>query len=49
LPVQAPAKADFRYAVQDFYLSNAIARASALMGELSALAADRARTPMAAE
>ncbi len=49
LPLQAPAKADFRTAVQDFYLTNAIARASALMGELSALAVDRARTPMAAE
>jgi NADH-quinone oxidoreductase subunit G len=49
LPLRAPAKADFRYAVVDFYLTNAIARASSLMGELSALAADRAKTPMAAE
>lgn len=49
LEVKAPAKADFRPAIRDFYLTNAIARASALMGELSALAADRARVQMAAE
>ncbi len=49
LAVTAPASADFRYAVKDFYLSNAIARASALMGELSALAAARANPPIAAE
>ncbi|WBU63185.1 NADH-quinone oxidoreductase subunit NuoG [Paracoccus aerodenitrificans] len=34
-------KADFRYAIGDFYLTNPIARASALMGELSAMAAAR--------
>jgi NADH-quinone oxidoreductase subunit G len=49
LPVKAPAKADFRLAVDDFYLTNPICRASALMGELSALAAQRANPPMAAE
>ncbi len=49
LPVSAPAKADFRPAVRDFYLTNPIARASAVMGELSALAATRAAAPMAAE
>ncbi|MCZ8080901.1 MAG: NADH-quinone oxidoreductase subunit NuoG [Rhodobacteraceae bacterium] len=49
LEVKAPAKADFRLAIRDFYLTNPIARASALMGELSALAADRARVALAAE
>ncbi|MBL4811937.1 MAG: NADH-quinone oxidoreductase subunit G [Rhodobacteraceae bacterium] len=33
----------------DFYLSNPIARASALMGELAALAAERSKSIMAAE
>ncbi|SDD22475.1 NADH-quinone oxidoreductase subunit G [Paracoccus isoporae] len=42
--------ADFRYAIRDFYLTNPIARASALMGELSAMAAARGELPgMAAE
>ncbi|MFZ5708561.1 MAG: NADH-quinone oxidoreductase subunit NuoG [Pseudomonadota bacterium] len=42
--------APFRTAVRDFYLTNPIARASALMAELSAMAAERrAGTPMAAE
>jgi NADH-quinone oxidoreductase subunit G len=49
LAVTAPAKADFRVAVDDFYLTNPIARASRLMGELSALAAARANPPIAAE
>ncbi len=49
LEVVAAGKADFRPAIRDFYLTNPIARASALMGELSALAADRARVQMAAE
>jgi NADH-quinone oxidoreductase subunit G len=49
LEVKAPAKADFRTAVKDFYLTNPIARASALMGELSAMAAERARVALAAE
>ncbi|SDW24126.1 NADH-quinone oxidoreductase subunit NuoG [Litoreibacter albidus] len=42
-------KADFRYALTDFYLTNPIARASELMAELSANAKARANTPMAAE
>ena len=42
-------KADFRYAVSDFYLTNPIARASQLMGELAANAKARANAPMAAE
>ncbi|SDI26146.1 NADH-quinone oxidoreductase subunit NuoG [Aliiruegeria lutimaris] len=42
-------KADFRLAIQDYYLSNPIARASALMAELSAQAKARANTPLAAE
>jgi NADH-quinone oxidoreductase subunit G len=49
LPLKAPAKADFRAAVDDFYLTNPIARASSLMGELSALAAQRAHPAVAAE
>jgi NADH-quinone oxidoreductase subunit G len=49
LPPKAPAKADFRLAVDDFYLTNPIARASSLMGELSALAAQRANPAVAAE
>jgi NADH-quinone oxidoreductase subunit G len=40
---------DFTPVVADFYLTNAIARASALMAECSRLAASRADTPMAAE
>jgi NADH-quinone oxidoreductase subunit G len=49
LPLRDPAKADFRTAVKDFYLTNPIARASALMGELSALASSRVSAPLAAE
>ena len=49
IPLRDPAKADFRNAVKDFYLTNPIARASALMGELSALAKARSATKMAAE
>lgn len=41
--------APFRNAVKDFYLTNPIARASALMAELSALAAARKSKPLAAE
>ncbi|MFN3970473.1 MAG: NADH-quinone oxidoreductase subunit NuoG [Gemmobacter sp.] len=40
---------DFAPAVADFYLTNAIARASALMAECSRLAAGRVDTAMAAE
>ncbi len=49
LAVKAPAKADFRNAVRDFYLTNPIARASVLMGELSSMAAGRAKLAVAAE
>ncbi|AXQ93907.1 NADH-quinone oxidoreductase subunit NuoG [Cereibacter azotoformans] len=49
LPLREPGKADFRLAVWDFYLTNPIARASALMGELSALAARRGQPSLAAE
>jgi NADH-quinone oxidoreductase subunit G len=49
LAIKTPAKADFRYAVDHYYLTNAIARASSLMGELSAMAAGRANPPLAAE
>ncbi|MBL3568523.1 NADH-quinone oxidoreductase subunit G [Rhodovulum sulfidophilum] len=49
LPVTEPARAEFRYAVKDFYLTNPIARASALMAELSANAKARRAAPMAAE
>jgi NADH-quinone oxidoreductase subunit G len=38
-----PGKAAFASAVRDFYLTNAIARASAVMAECSALAAGKAR------
>ncbi|EEW26477.1 NADH-quinone oxidoreductase subunit NuoG [Rhodobacter ferrooxidans] len=49
LPLRAPADADFRNAIKDFYLTNPIARASAVMAELSANHAARAKTQMAAE
>lgn len=39
----------FRTAITSFYLTNPVARASKLMGELAALSADRAKQPMAAE
>jgi len=42
-------KADFRNVVTDFYLTNPIARASALMAELSANAKARGQTRLAAE
>ena len=42
-------RATFRNAFKGFYLTNPIARASKVMGELAALEADRAKTPMAAE
>ncbi|MEN8709676.1 MAG: NADH-quinone oxidoreductase subunit NuoG [Paracoccaceae bacterium] len=42
-------KATFKYAVEDFYLTNAIARSSEVMAELSAQAKALAATPMAAE
>ena len=49
LPLRAPGKAEFRYAIRDFYLTNPIARASSLMAELSAGARARAETAIAAE
>jgi len=49
VPLRDPAKADFRNAVSDFYLTNPIARASSLMGELSANAKARGDVPVAAE
>ena len=38
----APDKAPFRQAIEDFYLTNPIARASAVMAECSVLAEGRA-------
>ncbi len=49
LELRAPGDADFVPAVRDFYLTNPIARASALMGELSAAAKARAEAAIAAE
>ncbi|MCL7409057.1 NADH-quinone oxidoreductase subunit NuoG [Marivivens donghaensis] len=50
LPVTKLGKATFRNAVKDFYLTNPIARSSALMAELSAAAKARAEsTKVAAE
>ena len=49
LALTAPGNADFRNAIKDFYLTNPIARASQLMSELSAQAAERAAAPLAAE
>jgi len=49
IPVKKPGKADFKYAITDFYLTNPIARASSLMAELSANAKARNNPAMAAE
>ncbi len=49
IPLRDPANATFRNAVKDFYLTNPIARASAVMAELSAMAKARAAAPLAAE
>ncbi|WP_299844238.1 NADH-quinone oxidoreductase subunit NuoG [uncultured Paracoccus sp.] len=49
LPVKAMGKGDFAPAIHSFYLTNPIARASTLMGELAAMAAARRAQPMAAE
>jgi NADH-quinone oxidoreductase subunit G len=49
LEVKLPAKATFRNAIKDFYLTNPIARASSVMAELSAMAKARAAAPIAAE
>ena len=49
IPLRDPAKATFRLSAQDFYLTNPIARSSAVMAEMSALAKTRSSTPLAAE
>ncbi len=49
IDVRKPATASVRYAVKDFYLTNPIARASALMAELSAAAKARGQDAVAAE
>jgi len=49
LPEGKLGKADFRLSLEDFYLTNPIARASELMAELSANAKARQDTPVAAE
>jgi NADH-quinone oxidoreductase subunit G len=49
LPVRDMGKATFRNAINDFYLTNPIARASKVMAELSAMQAARSISPMAAE
>ncbi|WP_306045553.1 NADH-quinone oxidoreductase subunit NuoG [Nioella sp. MMSF_3534] len=49
LELRAPAEADFVPAVKDFYLTNPIARASAVMAELSAAAKARSEAAIAAE
>ena len=45
----APAKATFVNPIREFYLTNPIARASTVMGELAAMARARADKPLAAE
>jgi NADH-quinone oxidoreductase subunit G len=49
LPVGQLAKGDFVPAVSAYYLTNPIARASALMGELQGMADGRGKAPLAAE
>ncbi len=49
LELREPGRATFRNVIRDYYLTNPVARASVVMAELSALAADRARAPLAAE
>ncbi len=49
LAVRDMGKATFRNAFKGFYLTNPIARASKVMGELAAMEETRAKTPMAAE
>ncbi len=49
LPAKSLGNATFRNAVKDFYLTNPIARSSALMAELSAMAKARLEAPVAAE
>ena len=49
LELREMGSADFRHAFKGFYLTNPIARASAVMGELAALEADRGKARLAAE
>ena len=49
VPVRDMGKATFRNAFKGFYQTNPIARASAVMAELAAMEADRAKPSMAAE
>src|SRR5690606_34676617 len=49
LEIRSLGNATFRNAIKDFYLTNPVARASAVMAELSAMAKARAAQPMAAE
>ncbi|WP_225030346.1 NADH-quinone oxidoreductase subunit NuoG [Xinfangfangia pollutisoli] len=49
LAPKAPAKATFRNAIRDFYLTNPVARASTVMAELSAMAKARTAPKLAAE
>ena len=49
LPVAALGNAPFLPAVGDYYLTNPVARASSLMGELQAMAKARIDAPLAAE
>ena len=49
LALREMGRATFRNAFKGFYLSNPIARASKVMGELAAMEADRAKTKLAAE
>ncbi|KAF0171617.1 MAG: NADH-quinone oxidoreductase subunit G [Rhodobacteraceae bacterium] len=49
LALREMGRATFRNAFKGFYLTNPIARASKVMGELAAMEADRAKTKLAAE
>ena len=49
LALKAMGKASFRNAFKGFYLTNPIARASVVMGDMAALEADRAKQTLAAE
>ena len=49
LELRDMAVASFRNVIKGFYLTNPIARASKVMGELAALEADRAKLRLAAE
>ncbi|MGY6547519.1 MAG: NADH-quinone oxidoreductase subunit NuoG [Roseinatronobacter sp.] len=49
LPAAPLGVAEFRNALEDFYLTNPIARASSLMAELSQMSKARLATPLAAE